>query len=63
MGKVFNHQASIILEPFMNMSPGARVQAKRRISAYLKSRPKVAAILVSHREEDIPRNFDLGMEL
>ena len=57
------HDLLLLDEPFMNMSPGARAQAKRRISGYLKSRPKVAAILVSHREEDIPRNFDLGMEL
>lgn len=50
-------------EPFMNMSPRVRALAKRKIAAYLKSRPKAAAILVSHRADDLPPHFDLEMEL
>ena len=57
------HDLLLLDEPFMNMSPGARALAKRKISAYLKSRPKTAAILVSHREDDLPPHFDLRMEL
>ena len=50
-------------EPFMNMSPGVRALARRKISAYLRSRPRTAAILVSHRDDDLPPHFDLRMEL
>ena len=50
-------------EPFMNMSPCVRAAAKRKIDSYLKARPRAAAILVSHREDDLPPRFDLIMEL
>ena len=57
------HDLLLLDEPFMNMSPGVRGLARRKISSYLESRPKTAAILVSHRDDEIPPHFDLRMEL
>ena len=57
------HDLLLLDEPFMNMSPSARALARRKISAYLRSRPDAAAILVSHRADDLPPRFDLTMEL
>ena len=57
------HDLLLLDEPFMNMSSGVRALAKRRIASYLKSYPKAAAILVSHRDDDLPPHFDLRMEL
>ena len=57
------HDLLLLDEPFMNMSPCVRASAKRKIAAYLKSRPRAAAILVSHREDEVPPHFDLRMEL
>ena len=50
-------------EPFMNMSARERALAKRKLSGYLRSRPNAAAILVSHRQDDIPPVFNLGIAL
>lgn len=50
-------------EPFMNMPVHERASAKRKISAYLKRNPKAAAILVSHRADDIPPCFNRVLEL
>ena len=50
-------------EPFMNMPVHERAAAKRKISAYLKRNPKAAAILVSHRADDIPPCFNRVLEL
>jgi len=57
------HELLLLDEPFMNMSPCVRASAKRKIAAYLKSCPRAAVILVSHREDDIPPHFDLRMTL
>ena len=56
------HDLLLLDEPFMNMSSRVRAQARRKITAFLKSRPNVAAILVSHREDDLPPSFDLTMD-
>lgn len=56
------HDLLLLDEPFMNMSERERVLAKRKLSEYLRGNPKVAAILVSHRQDDIPPPFDLVME-
>lgn len=45
-------------EPFMNMSGRERALAKRKIASYLDRHPRAAAILVSHRPDDIPPRFD-----
>ena len=47
----------------MNMSERERALAKRKLSGYLRSNPNVAAILVSHRQDDIPPLFNLGITL
>ena len=50
-------------EPFMNMSQDERREATREILAFLDRHPRVAAILVSHRDDEIPTGFDLLKEL
>ena len=57
------HDLLLLDEPFMNMSERERALAKRKISGYLRRSPNVAAILVSHRQDDIPPQFDLVAEL
>ena len=57
------HDLLLLDEPFMNMPPCVRASAKRKIASYLKSNPRAAAILVSHREDELPPHFDLRMEL
>ena len=57
------HDLLLLDEPFMNMSVRERVLAKRKLSGYLRHYPNVAAILVSHREDDIPPLFKFGITL
>ena len=57
------HDLLLLDEPFMNMSERERALAKRKLSGYLRSNPNVAAILVSHRQDDIPPLFNLGITL
>ena len=57
------HDLLLLDEPFMNMPPCVRASAKRKIASYLKSNPRAAAILVSHREDELPPHFVLRMEL
>ena len=57
------HDLLLLDEPFMNMSVRERVSAKRKLSGYLRRNPKVAAILVSHRQDDIPPPFKFGITL
>lgn len=57
------HDLLLLDEPFMNMSERERALAKRKLSGYLRRNPKVAAILVSHRQDDIPPPFAFDMTL
>ena len=57
------HDLLLLDEPFMNMSVRERVSAKRKLSGYLRRHPNVAAILVSHRQDDIPPLFKFGITL
>ncbi len=57
------HDLLLLDEPFMNMSERERALAKRKLSGYLRRNPKVAAILVSHRQDDIPPQFDSKRDL
>ena len=57
------HDLLLLDEPFMNMSERERALAKRKISGYLRRNPGVAAILVSHRQDDIPPQFDRATDL
>ncbi len=57
------HDLLLLDEPFMNMSERERALAKRKLSAYLRRNPGAAAILVSHRQDDIPPQFDFVTEL
>ena len=57
------HDLLLLDEPFMNMSERERALAKRKLSGYLRRNPKVAAILVSHRQDDIPPPFTFDMTL
>lgn len=57
------HDLLLLDEPFMNMSGRERALAKRKLSAYLRRNPKVAAILVSHRQDDITAQFAFAKRL
>ena len=57
------HDLLLLDEPFMNMSASELASAKRRLSGYLRRHPDVAAILVSHRQDDVPPLFNLGITL
>jgi len=57
------HDLLLLDEPFMNMSEKERSLAKRKLSGYLRRNPDAAAILVSHRQDDIPPQFDFVTEL
>ena len=57
------HDLLLLDEPFMNMSARERALAKRQLSGYLRRNPHVAVLLVSHRPDDIPPQFDLVTEL
>ena len=57
------HDLLLLDEPFINMSERERALAKRKLSGYLRRNPKVAAILVSHRQDDIPPQFDSKRDL
>jgi len=57
------HDLLLLDEPFMNMSTRERASAKRKLSGYLRSHPNVAAILVSHRQDDIPSPFTFEITL
>jgi ABC-type molybdenum transport system ATPase subunit/photorepair protein PhrA len=50
-------------EPFMNMSGRELASAKRKLSGYLRLHPHVAAILVSHRQDDVPPLFKFCITL
>ncbi len=50
-------------EPFMNMNAAERAAAAAMITDYLARNPKTAAILVSHREDEIPPIFDKSITL
>lgn len=51
------HDLLLLDEPFMNMSARERAAAKRRLASYLDRHPRTAAILVSHRPDDLPPRF------
>ena len=57
------HELLLLDEPFMNMDARARAQARRKISEFLVKNPGAAAIIVSHREDDIPRGFVLELNI
>ena len=57
------HDLLLLDEPFMNMSVRELALAKRRLCGYLRHHPDVAAILVSHRKDDIPPLFKFGITL
>ncbi len=57
------HDLILLDEPFLNMSARDRARARRKIAAFLESRPHAAAVLVSHREDDLPPGFGLIREL
>ena len=57
------HDLLLLDEPFMNMSARERALAKSRLSGYLRRHPNAAAILVSHRRDDIPPLFNSGITL
>lgn len=57
------HDLLLLDEPFMNMSSRERTLARRKISGYLRRHPTAAAILVSHRQDDIPAMFNLSLDL
>ena len=57
------HDLLLLDEPFMNMSERERALAKRKLSGHLRRHPNVAAILVSHRQDDIPPQFDSKRDL
>ena len=57
------HDLLLLDEPFMNMSERERALSKRKLSGYLRRHPNVAAILVSHRPDDIPPPFAFDMTL
>lgn len=46
-------------EPFMNMDAATMREAREMIIAYLLAHPKTAAIMVCHREDEVPDIFDL----
>ncbi len=50
-------------EPFMNMEVAAARAAGRKIAAYLKANPTAAAILISHRADEVPACFDRAITL
>ena len=57
------HDLLLLDEPFMNMSARDCALAKRKLSGYLRQHPSVAAILVSHRQDDIPPQFTFDITL
>ena len=57
------HDLLLLDEPFMNMSGRERALARRKLAGHLRRHPQVAAILVAHRQDDIPPQFDLALEL
>jgi ABC-type molybdenum transport system ATPase subunit/photorepair protein PhrA len=57
------HDLLLLDEPFMNMSARDCALAKRKLSGYLRRHPNVAAILVSHRQDDIMPAFTFYISL
>ena len=50
-------------EPFVNCGPTAVMRMKKAIRAYLKAHPKSAAVLISHREDDVLKEFKFVLDL
>ena len=50
-------------EPFMNMDAATVREAREMISSYLTAHRRVAAIIVCHREDEIPEIFDKEMKI
>ena len=50
-------------EPCMNLSPAAARRICRRIAAWLRRHPTVAAVCVAHRPEHVPAGFDHELKL
>lgn len=50
-------------EPFMNMDEPQMKRARAKIGAYLRAHRDVTAIMVCHREDEAPEEFDRTMEL
>ncbi len=50
-------------EPFVNCGPTTVSRMKKAIRAYLKANSKAAAVLISHREDDVLKEFKLVLDL
>ncbi len=58
-----NPKLLLLDEPFQNLSAPEIAPYLRRLNAYLKAHPKVAAIFVSHREDEVPVAFTHELSL
>lgn len=58
------HDLLLLDEPFMNLDVRAAREAVRRIDSHLRAHPEVTAIMICHRQDEVPRlfahEFDLG---
>ena len=46
-------------EPFMNMDAATAQKARRLIVEYLTAHKRAAAIMICHREDEVPEIFDM----
>ena len=51
------HDLLLLDEPFMNLEVSSARRAARRIETYLRHHPDVTAILICHRDDEIPDIF------
>lgn len=50
-------------EPFMNMDAAQTREATRLITAYLTGHPRASAVLICHRDDEVPELFDREMRI
>lgn len=50
-------------EPFMNMDAAAAREAGEMISRYMAAHPRASAIMICHREDEVPAVFDREMRI
>ena len=57
------HDLLLLDEPFMNLDARAARRAARRIESHLRTHPEVTAILICHRQDEIPCIFSHAFDL
>ena len=57
------HDLLLLDEPFTNLDARAARRAAHRIEAYLRRHRDITAILICHRQDEVPRLFDRELNL